>query len=60
MKHQKYIVENLDGKVVKSFNKQSEAESFAHHKGYFVVINKDTQEDRKGKREAKRNGGYYE
>jgi hypothetical protein len=60
VKHQRYIVENLDGKVVKSFNKQSDAESFAHNKGYFVVLNKNTKDDRQSKREAKRNGGMYE
>jgi hypothetical protein len=58
MKHQKYTVENTEGKVVKSFNKQSEAESFAYHKGYFVVLNKNTQEDRKFARELKRSGSF--
>lgn len=58
MKHQKYIVENNEGKVVKSFKKLTEAENFSYNKGYIVVLNTNTQDDRKIARELKRFGGF--
>lgn len=58
MKHQKYRVQNFNGNVVKSFNKKSEAETYACSRGLSVCVNENTKEFRKDKRSAKRNGGY--
>ena len=59
MKHQKYRVQNFNGTVVKSFNKKSEAETYAHSNNLTLSISENTSEIRRDRRLSKRNSTLY-